>query len=267
MAKVRKNDAFMIRYNPLISGMFRVEKFNSDQICFLALRGFASFMTLAPTRLVSRSRFLNRFAIISCLLVLLVGCVCNRTECSKREKANQVSVSNSATCASKQGCRWFTSKASTTQILSRSVAGLNALATVFLITGYVCIRRGNRAGHGKAMGLAFVTSALFLAVYLASKVHLWVSLGRTNIMYRPDVGLTWDKCLYYIILFPHIVLAILVTPFIIRAILLARAGRFEDHKRLTRWVFPVWLYVSITGVIVWAFMECSGSLAAVTALK
>jgi putative membrane protein len=55
-----------------------------------------------------------------------------------------------------------------------------------------------------------------------------------------------------------------VTPFIIRAVLLARAGRFEDHKRLTRVVFPVWLYVSITGVIVWAFMELSGSLAAAT---
>ena len=44
--------------------------------------------------------------------------------------------------------------------------------------------------------------------------------------------------------------------------MLARAGRFEDHKRLTRWVFPVWLYVSVTGVLVWAFMEFSGSLAA-----
>ena len=157
--------------------------------------------------------------------------------------------------------------ATTTEILSRSVAGLNALATVLLIIGYICIRRGNRAGHGKAMGLAFVTSALFLAVYLASKVHLWVSLGRTNIMYRPDVGLTWDKLLYYIILFPHIALAILVTPCIIRAVMLARAGKFDEHKRLTRWVFPVWLYVSITGVIVWGFMEYSGSLAAVAAVK
>lgn len=157
--------------------------------------------------------------------------------------------------------------ASTTEILSRSVAGLNALATVLLIVGYARIRKGDRAGHGKAMGLAFVTSALFLALYLASKVHLWVSLGRTNIMYRPDVGLTWDKLLYYIILFPHIALAILVTPFIIRAVMFARAGQFEDHKRLTRWVFPVWLYVSVTGVIVWAFMECSGSLAAVSAAK
>ena len=157
--------------------------------------------------------------------------------------------------------------ATTTEILSRSVAGLNALATVLLIVGYISIRRGNRAGHGKAMGLAFVTSALFLAVYLASKVHLWVSLGRTNIMYRPDVGLTWDKLVYYIILFPHIALAILVTPFIIRAVMLARAGKFDEHKRLTRWVFPVWLYVSITGVIVWGFMEYSGSLAAVAAVK
>jgi len=151
--------------------------------------------------------------------------------------------------------------ASTTEILSRSVAGLNALATVFLLMGYLRIKAGDKIGHGKAMGVAVLISALFLALYLASKVHLWVALGRTNILYRPEVGLTWDKLLYYVILFPHILLAILVTPFIIRAVWLAKQGRFEDHKRLTRWVFPVWLYVSITGVIVWAFMEFSGSLA------
>ena len=153
------------------------------------------------------------------------------------------------------------SMASTTELLSRSVAGLNALATVFLLIGYLRIKAGDKIGHGKAMGVAVLISALFLALYLASKVHLWVALGRTNILYRPEVGLTWDKLLYYVILFPHILLAILVTPFIVRAVWLAKQGRFEDHKRLTRWVFPVWLYVSVTGVIVWAFMEFSGSLA------
>jgi len=151
--------------------------------------------------------------------------------------------------------------ASTTELLSRSVAGMNALATVFLLIGFAKIKAGDRAGHGKAMGAAVLTSALFLALYLASKVHLWVALHKTNILYRPEVGRTWDKLLYYVILFPHILLAILVTPFIIRAVWLAKQGRFEDHKRLTRWVFPVWLYVSVTGVIVWGFMEFSGSLA------
>ncbi len=151
--------------------------------------------------------------------------------------------------------------ASTTEILSRSVAGLNALATVFLLIGFVRIKAGDRAGHGKAMGAAVLTSGIFLALYLASKVHLWVALHKTNVLYRPEVGLTWDKLLYYIILFPHILLAILVTPFVLRAVWLAKAGRLEEHKRLVRWVFPVWLYVSVTGVIVWGFMEFSGSLA------
>ncbi len=152
--------------------------------------------------------------------------------------------------------------ASTTELLSRSVAVMNALATVFLLIGFAKIKAGDRAGHGKAMGAAVVTSALFLALYLASKVHLWVALHKTNILYRPEVGLTWDKLLYYVILFPHILLAIAVTPFVLRAVWLAKQGRLEEHKRLTRWVFPVWLYVSVTGVIVWAFMEFSGSLAA-----
>lgn len=157
--------------------------------------------------------------------------------------------------------------ASTTEILSRSVAGLNAVATVLLTVGYIRIRRGDRLGHGRAMAAAFAASAIFLAVYLASKVHLWVALGRTNITYQPDVGSIWDSLstLYYLVLVPHVILAVAVTPFIIRAVVLARAGRFEEHARLTRWVFPVWYYVSVTGVLVWAFMEFSGSLAKVAA--
>ena len=161
------------------------------------------------------------------------------------------------------GPRLSGAMASTTELLSRGVAGLNALASVFLLVGYLRIKAGDRLGHGKAMALAFVTSALFLALYLYSKFHLWFSLGRTNVTYRPDVGLTWDKLLYYVVLFPHVLLAIVVTPFVLRAVWLARQQRFEEHKRLTRWVFPVWAYVSVTGVIVWAFMEFSGSLAAV----
>ena len=155
--------------------------------------------------------------------------------------------------------------ASTTEILSRAVAGLNGLATVFLLVGIFRIKAGDREGHGKAMKWAVITSALFLAVYLASKVHLWVALGRTNVTYAPvDPASVWAglKGLYLLILIPHVILAILVTPFVLRAVWLAKVGRLEDHKRLTRWVFPVWLYVSVTGVVVWAFMEFSGSLAA-----
>ena len=54
-----------------------------------------------------------------------------------------------------------------------------------------------------------------------------------------------------------------MTPFVIRAVWLARKQRFEEHKRLTRWVFPTWYYVSVTGILVWVFMEFSGSLAKV----
>ena len=75
--------------------------------------------------------------------------------------------------------------ASTTELLSRAVAGLNGLATVFLLVGIFRIKAGDREGHGKAMKWAVMTSALFLAVYLASKVHLWVALGRTNVTYAP----------------------------------------------------------------------------------
>jgi len=158
--------------------------------------------------------------------------------------------------------------ASTTELLSRAVAGMNALATVFLLIGFFRIKAGDRIGHGKAMGAAVATSALFLALYLASKVHLWVALGRTNVTYAPEPTSVWAglKGLYLLILIPHVILAIVVTPFILRAVWLAKVGRLEEHKRLTRWVFPVWLYVSVTGVVVWAFMEFSGSLAKAAAV-
>jgi putative membrane protein len=155
--------------------------------------------------------------------------------------------------------------ASDVELFSRAVAAFNAAATVALLVGYVRIRAGDRPGHGKAMAVAFLLSALFLAVYLASKANLILRHDRQNVAYAPEVGSVWASLgwLYYLILIPHILLAIVVTPFVIRAVWLAAKGRFEEHKRLTRWVFPVWVYVSVTGILVWVFMEFSGSLAKV----
>jgi putative membrane protein len=118
------------------------------------------------------------------------------------------------------------------------------------------------------MAGAFGLSALFLAVYLASKANLILRHDRQNVAYAPEPGSVWESLgwLYYVILIPHIILAVLVTPFVVRAVWLAAKGRFEEHKRLTRWVFPVWVYVSVTGILVWIFMEFSGSLAKVVPL-
>jgi len=158
--------------------------------------------------------------------------------------------------------------ASDVELFSRAVAAFNAAATLALLVGYARIRAGDRQGHGKAMGVAFVLSALFLAVYLASKANLILRHDRQNVAYAPEAGSAWASLgwLYYLILIPHVILAIVVTPFVIRAVWLATKGRFEEHKRLTRWVFPVWLYVSVTGILVWVFMEFSGSLAKVAPL-
>lgn len=155
--------------------------------------------------------------------------------------------------------------ASDVELFSRWVAGLNGAATALLTVGYLRIRRGDRAGHGKVMALAVLTSAVFLAVYLASKANLWLTYGTANVRYTPVAGSVWDTLspLYYLILIPHVLLAIAVTPFVVRAAWLGRKGRFEEHTRLTRWVFPVWYYVSVTGILVWIFMEFSGSLARV----
>lgn len=153
--------------------------------------------------------------------------------------------------------------ASDVELFSRWVAGLNGLATVLLTLGYYRIRRGDRIGHGKVMALAVLVSAVFLVVYVASKANLRLTHGISNVSYTPEAGSIWASLdwLYFLILIPHIILAIIVTPLVVRAVWLASKSRFEEHARLTRWVFPIWYYVSVTGILVWVFMEFSGSLA------
>ncbi len=124
-------------------------------------------------------------------------------------------------------------------------AMLNGSSAVFLIAGFIAIRRRDVSLHKRCMVAAFLASSVFLASYLArfylSGTHRY-----------PGVG--WDKSLYLVILFSHMVLAALVVPMVLRALYLALRGRFESHRRLARWTWPVWIYVSVTGVIVYAML-------------
>jgi len=126
-------------------------------------------------------------------------------------------------------------------------ASLNGLATVLLFTGYAAIRSGRRDLHQKLMAAAFLTSAVFLVTYVISKI---VQGGA----HTPFAGTGLWRTLYYVILISHIILAIVILPFILRVGFLAWRQRFDEHRRLARWVFPVWAYVSITGVLVYFFL-------------
>lgn len=123
-------------------------------------------------------------------------------------------------------------------------ACLNSLSTILLTTGFVFIKRKNEKAHRNCMIAALATSALFLASYLYYHYHA----GRTVF---PE---NWFRPIYLAILLTHTVLAVVIVPLIIAAVIQAIRGRFESHKRITRWTWPMWMYVSVTGVLIYLLL-------------
>jgi putative membrane protein len=125
-------------------------------------------------------------------------------------------------------------------------AALNSATTVLMVLGVLSIRRGLRQRHRALMLAALATSALFLVSYLT--YHHFQ--GDTRF---PGQG--WVRPLYFFILISHIVLSAVVLPLLLTVVWFAGTGVFERHKRLARWVFPLWLYVSVSGVAVYLFLR------------
>ena len=124
-------------------------------------------------------------------------------------------------------------------------AFLNATSAVLLLVGWMFIRRKTREAHRRSMVAAFVCSTVFLASYLA--YHAQVGSVRF-----PGTG--GARTLYLGILLTHTVLAAAVAPMAVTTLVFAWKGRFEKHRRLARITFPIWLYVSATGVIVYVML-------------
>lgn len=135
-------------------------------------------------------------------------------------------------------------------ILPMINAGLNGLSAILLLTGYTFIRRGNRESHRLCMVAAFIVSIVFLVSYL-------VHHALAGIIYYPGHG--WSKILYETILTTHTILAVTVPVLAIITLRRALKGNFEKHRKIARITFPIWLYVSVTGVIVY-FMLYRGFL-------
>ena len=130
-------------------------------------------------------------------------------------------------------------------------ASLNALCTVFLIIGYVFIRRGRRDAHRNCMVAALITSTFFLACYVT--YHEW--LRRTTGGHgTPFSGEGWVRPVYFFILISHIILAVAIVPLVLVTVSRAWRQRWDAHKRIARWTWPIWMYVSITGVIVYVML-------------
>jgi putative membrane protein len=124
-------------------------------------------------------------------------------------------------------------------------ATLNGTAAVLLLCGRLAIARRRTRTHRALMLSAFVVSALFLCSYLTR-----VALTGTHV--DPHRG--WLHAAYLAILTTHVLLAILVVPLVVTALVFAFRQRFSRHRTVARWTFPIWLYVSVTGVVVYVVL-------------
>ena len=124
-------------------------------------------------------------------------------------------------------------------------ATLNAISFVFLVTGYVFIRKGQWQRHRACMIAALVMSALFLTSYVV--YHLQVG----SVPFRKT---GWIRTVYFAVLIPHVILAAAIVPLILITVSRALSRRFDKHRRIARVTLPLWLYVSITGVIVYLML-------------
>jgi uncharacterized membrane protein YozB (DUF420 family) len=124
-------------------------------------------------------------------------------------------------------------------------AALNSLSAVFLFAGYLFIRAKNRDAHRACMLAAFFCSTVFLISYLV--YHFQVG----SVGFK---GQGWIRPVYFTILISHTVLAIAVVPLALITLVRALRGKFDAHRRIAHWTFPIWLYVSVTGVVIYLML-------------
>jgi uncharacterized membrane protein YozB (DUF420 family) len=130
-------------------------------------------------------------------------------------------------------------------VLPKVNASLNALSGVFLLVGYVLIRRRQITAHRNAMLGAFASSTVFLISYL---------IYHAQAGSRAFTGQGPIRYVYFAILISHVILAAAILPMAITTLSRGLRGNYVEHKRIARWTFPTWMYVSVTGVIVYVML-------------
>ena len=124
-------------------------------------------------------------------------------------------------------------------------ATLNATSFVLLVTGYTFIRRGNRLAHKRCMLGALGVSALFLTSYV---------IYHAQVGSVPFRGTGLIRTIYFAVLIPHVILAAAIVPLILITASRGLSAKYDKHRRIARWTLPLWLYVSVTGVIVYLML-------------
>jgi uncharacterized membrane protein YozB (DUF420 family) len=132
-----------------------------------------------------------------------------------------------------------------TSFLPHVNASLNATSGILITAGFIFIKKGRREAHRRCMVAAVCSSALFLISYIiyhyTAKITLFAGQG-------------WIRPVYFTILISHTALAVVLAPLVVMTVRRAVRGEFERHRRLAKITFPLWLYVSVTGVVVYWFL-------------
>lgn len=124
-------------------------------------------------------------------------------------------------------------------------ACLNGTAGLCLLIAFAAIRKKKVLLHQRWMWTAFVVSSLFLVSYLTRRIVFGD---------KPYEGEGWIRPVYFTILITHVFLALVVVPMVLRTLFLATKRRIDAHRRIAKWTFPIWMYVSVTGVIVYLML-------------
>ncbi|GIX05952.1 MAG: hypothetical protein KatS3mg115_0355 [Candidatus Poribacteria bacterium] len=133
------------------------------------------------------------------------------------------------------------------RLLPHLNASLNGLSALFLLGGYRAVRQKRLLQHRRRMLLAFLASTLFLISYLT--YHFYPGVGTVRFL-EP----AWMRPFYLAVLIPHVILAVPVVPLALLALFFAFRGRYDRHRQVTRFLWPVWVFVSISGVLVYLML-------------
>ena len=130
-------------------------------------------------------------------------------------------------------------------------ACLNGLCTVLLTAGFIFIKRGNKIAHRNCMIAALVTSTIFLACYLTYHYKMKQVYGEAHTKFLDPA---WFRPIYLAILLTHLLGAFAIVPLVIVTTSRALRERFDAHKKIARWTWPIWMYVSVTGVVIYLLL-------------
>jgi len=131
-------------------------------------------------------------------------------------------------------------------------ACLNSLSVILLTAGFVFIKRGNKLAHRNCMIAALVTSSVFLICYLTYHYQMKQAYGEAHTRFLEPA---WFRPIYLVILLTHLLGAFAIVPLVIVTTSRALRERFDAHKKIARWTWPIWMYVSVTGVVIYLVLS------------